>query len=83
MEGTDPRLRGNYKTRKNAVEKCFEVASERGFQYFAIQDGGQCFGDKTAGSTYMKYGRGDGCRNGKGAAWRNDVYKVYGKTLFI
>ena len=82
LEGTDSRLKDNYQRRKDAIRKCYEVASERGYKFFAVQDGGACFGDESGGKTYMKYGRKTrGCYNGKGGPWGNDVYQIYGNLF--
>ena len=81
LEGTDSRLKDNYRRRKDAIRKCYEVASDRGYKFFAVQDGGECWGDETGGKTYIKYGRKQGCRNGKGASYGNDVYQIYGNLF--
>lgn len=33
---------GNYKARKDAVKKCFNMAAKKGLTVFTIQDGGWC-----------------------------------------
>merc|ERR1719192_2225097 len=40
IDGSHPALKGDYKKRKDAVRKCADVATERGFRVFAVQDGG-------------------------------------------
>lgn len=78
LEGRSPFLRGNYKRRKFAIKKCTLVAVKRGYAYLGVQDGGQCFSGPRAHKTYAKYGRSNRCRNGKGGAWANDVYRIAG-----
>ncbi|KAI8498912.1 hypothetical protein Bbelb_233650 [Branchiostoma belcheri] len=77
LEGTDPRLDGQYGERENAIGKCFQVAVSRGFPVFSVQHGGQCFGSADGLSTYMKHGPSSDCAaDGKGAAWANQVYQI-------
>ncbi|XP_078695320.1 uncharacterized protein LOC144924223 isoform X2 [Branchiostoma floridae x Branchiostoma belcheri] len=77
LEGTDPRLDGQYRERENAIEKCFQVAASRGFPVFSVQHGGQCFGSADGLSTYMKHGPSSDCAaDGKGASWANQVYQI-------
>ena len=80
LEGKYDTLDGDYKKRENAIEKCFQVAVKRGFKYFAVQNGGQCFASEDAGPRYSMYGKADTCRDGKGASWANDVYIINGKS---
>ena len=80
LEGQDGRLDGSYGSRANPIEKCYEAAKERGFKYFAVQNGGWCASTATASETYKKYGGANNCQGGEGGAWANDVYKInYGK----
>ncbi|XP_035694513.1 uncharacterized protein LOC118428529, partial [Branchiostoma floridae] len=76
LEGKDSRLSGDYKRRDDALRKCYEVAKDRGFMVFGVQNGGQCFGSPIAGGTYRKYGPSSGCRGGEGGGWANDVYRI-------
>ncbi|XP_035695381.1 uncharacterized protein LOC118429108 [Branchiostoma floridae] len=76
LEGKDSRLNADYKRRNNALGKCYQVAKDRGFMVFGVQNGGQCFGSPIAGGTYRKYGPSSGCRGGKGGRWANDVYRI-------
>ncbi|XP_015775212.1 PREDICTED: uncharacterized protein LOC107353382, partial [Acropora digitifera] len=71
-------LRGNYKRRKDAIEKCAAEAIKRGYRVIGIQDGGWCASGPRAQFTFGKYGRSNRCRNGKGGGWANDVYRVVG-----
>ena len=75
MDGSDPRITGNYQARKDAINKCFQVAKERGMKVFAVQHGGWCAGGKDPYG-YQRYGRAGNCRGGKGGAWANDVYQI-------
>ncbi|XP_066266631.1 uncharacterized protein [Branchiostoma lanceolatum] len=79
LEGTDPRLDGQYRERDNAIEKCFEVALSRGFPVFSVQHGGQCFGSADGLNTYNKHGPSSDCEgDGEGGAWANEVYQIIG-----
>ena len=82
MEGKDQRLDGEYKKRKNAIEKCLQAAVAKGFKWFGVQDGGQCFSSKDAGTRYTKYGKADNCKDGKGGAWANNVYLINSKCVY-
>ncbi|XP_066273397.1 uncharacterized protein [Branchiostoma lanceolatum] len=77
MEGSDARLDGPYQNRQNAIRKCYQVAKDRGFSYFAVQNGGWCASSPIAGETYQKYGRSSSCGNdGEGGPWGNEVYHI-------
>ncbi|XP_035699356.1 uncharacterized protein LOC118431996 [Branchiostoma floridae] len=77
LEGSDPRLDGPYQNRQDAIRKCYNVAKDRGFSYFAVQNGGWCASSPIAGETYQKYGRSSTCGNdGEGGPWGNEVYKI-------
>lgn len=68
---------GAYKTRVNAVQECARYAAQRGYNTFAVQDGGQCMTSGVAKRTFMMYGPSSGCKNdGKGGAWANQVYSI-------
>lgn len=82
LEGRSRLLRGNYRRRRYAIRKCALAAIRRGFRVFAIQNGGWCASTKTAHLTYRKYGTSNGCRNGKGGPWANDVYVLRGLWMF-
>ncbi|CAH3116452.1 unnamed protein product [Pocillopora meandrina] len=79
LDGKSPMLRGNYKRRRKAIEKCAYEAVKRGYQFIGIQDGGWCASGPRAHKTFAKYGRSNRCRNGKGGPWANDVYRIIGK----
>ena len=57
-----------------------EVATERGMAIFSVQHGGWCAGGKDLNG-YKKYGKSDECKDGKGAAWANDVYRITGMPV--
>jgi len=58
------------------IQKCQEKALKVGNNYFAVQNGVQCFTSLTAGKTYDKYGRTTGCMDGRGGHWRMSVYQI-------
>ena len=61
-----------------SVEQCYKLAKTKGFHVFSLQNGQSCWAtDRT--STFEKYGKGSGCKNGLGGFLRNDVYMITGK----
>ena len=66
---------GNYKARKDAVKKCFNMAAKKGLTVFAIQDGGWCAAGKDLAAA-KKYGKSTACKGGKGGPWANSVYII-------
>lgn len=75
IEGSDALLKGNYKTRKDAIEKCAEVARATGMVIFALSSGGQCAAADDL-KNYKKYGIAENCKDGKGGNNANDVYRI-------
>ncbi|XP_047129589.1 uncharacterized protein LOC105843590 isoform X2 [Hydra vulgaris] len=72
LEGTSV-LDGDYKDRIDPFGKCYKVAAERGYKYFALQYSGYC----SAGNneSYKKLGKSSKCQpNGEGGPWANEVY---------
>lgn len=81
LEGKDPALDGNYKTRKNPIAKCALVARKRGYRVFAVQNGGWCAASATAEETFNKYGKSSACElDGQGGPWANEVYVFQGQS---
>ena len=79
LEGRDVLLNDSYSLRNDAIQKCALAAKVRGYETFAIQDGGICVSGPNAHQTYDKYDRSKGCKNeGKGGPWANQVYKLTG-----
>ncbi|XP_066295929.1 sushi, von Willebrand factor type A, EGF and pentraxin domain-containing protein 1-like isoform X2 [Branchiostoma lanceolatum] len=77
LEGQDPRLDNQYRRRHNPIEKCYQVAKDRGYHVFAIQHGGWCASSATARDTYQKYGPSSNCEaDGEGGGWANQVYEI-------
>ncbi|XP_078612531.1 uncharacterized protein LOC144882551 isoform X1 [Branchiostoma floridae x Branchiostoma japonicum] len=82
LEGTDPRLDGDYEERSDPVEKCYQVALSRGFTVFAVQNGGWCAGSESGRQSYNKYGYSTACGgDGEGGPWANEVYEILGACL--
>ena len=77
--GSDPDLTGFYKQRQEPISKCAAVARSRGYQLFAIQNGGMCLSGPKAQETYKIHGLARNCKDGKGGEWANDVYIFNGK----
>ena len=82
LEGTDARLDDNYKTRTDAIQKCYEVAKERGYEWFAVQHGGWCASSANAARRVRMYGPSRACRNGKGGSWACNIYMIV-KRMYI
>ena len=82
IEGQDSILDGSYKARRDSIEKCYRAAKKRGFQIFAVQDGGWCASSATAFKTFNKYGKSSACKSdGKGGPWANQVYYITGEFI--
>ena len=63
----------------SAIQQCADYAAARGYEVFGVQDEGECFTGPKAHETYAKYGQADdddGCKNGLGGWYRNDIYEV-------
>ena len=74
LEGQDHLLDGNYKTRKDAIQKCLLVGRGRGYEVVGIQDGGMCVGS-TKLRGFNKYGISHNCKSdGKGGPWATEVH---------
>jgi len=77
LERTDKRLdKWNYKKRADAINKCFDVAHDAGYDFFAVGNSGQCWAGY--GDIYQHYGRvklAKKCpKSGKG---KNGIVNVY------
>ena len=80
MEGTDAILDGSYVSRKHPIAKCAVAAMRKGYNIFAVQDGGWCAASATAAQTFDKYGKSTACKgDGEGGGWANQVYVIKGK----
>ena len=70
---------GYYNQRTNPKQNCLDAALGRNFKFFALQDGGQCFGTNDE-AEYKQYGEVvGGCDpawNGKGSGFINHVYAI-------
>ena len=80
LEGTDPILDGSYVSRKHPIAKCAVAAVKKGYNIFAVQNGGWCAASATAPQTFDKYGKSTACKgDGEGGGWANQVYVIKGK----
>ena len=80
LEGKDPIFDGSYGSRKNPNAKCAKAALRKGYNMFAVQNGGQCAASATAAQTFDKYGKSTACKaDGEGELWANQVYIFKGK----
>lgn len=73
---TKNRLDGHYKSREDAVKKCFKATLDKGFEVFAVQDGGACFSSADARKNYKKAGSSTECKGMKGGPMANSVYEI-------
>ena len=79
LEGTDSILDGNYWTRRDPIAKCAVAAMRKGYNMFAVQNGGWCASSANAHDTYSKYGPSTACAgDGEGGPWANQVYVLTG-----
>ncbi|KAL9986875.1 hypothetical protein ACROYT_G001084 [Oculina patagonica] len=69
------------------VHQCAHVAYDKGYEYFAIQFYGECWGGKDAGKSYAKHGKSEDCwkfdkqsGHSVGGELANFVYKIKQKT---
>ena len=70
-------LDGDFRTRKNAIFKCYEATKYLGHKVFALVDDGKCSTSSDAEKTYNKYGKGHRCKGeGKGAYMAINVYQI-------
>ncbi len=52
----------DYKLREDPLRKCAIAALDNKMKLFAVENGGQCLGDKTITKSYKKYGTANHCR---------------------
>ena len=84
LEGQDSILDGKYNARSNSIEKCYKAAKKRGFQVFAVQNGGWCASSALAIGTFTRYGKSSACKSdGEGGPWANQVYYIKGSYINI
>lgn len=81
LEGRSRLLKGHYRHRKFAIEKCALAADKRRYRVFAVQHRGWCASARFAYRTYGKYGKSNRCKNGKGGPWANSVYILRGEEV--
>ena len=72
------------------MNQCARVAYDKGYEYFAVQFYGECYGGKDAGKTYAKHGKSEDCwefdkQNGHevGGEWSNFVYRINKVCILI
>ena len=65
------------------MNQCARVAYDKGYEYFAVQYYGECYGGKGAGTSYAKHGKSGECwvfdkqsGYGVGKDWANFVYRI-------
>ena len=62
----------------NIIQTCYERAKTAGYKCFGVQSNTQCVTGANACDTYDKYGAATGCKNGRGASWKSDIYRIKG-----
>ncbi|CAK8684024.1 unnamed protein product [Clavelina lepadiformis] len=76
-------LDGKPKQRKDAFLKCAFAARDKGYDVFALENGGRCHSSLNANETYAQYGetpnRCEG--DGTGGKWSSQVYKIVNREL--
>ena len=71
-----------YGSWSDAINKCYKATKNRGFEVFALQNGGWCPSSETAEKTFNKYGKSGDCKNdGEGGPWANQVYYFKGNGI--
>ena len=84
MGETTPILDGSYGSCKNPIAKCAVAALRKGYNMFAVQNGGQCAASATAAQTFDKYGNSAACKaDGEGGTWANQVYLIKKKLIIF
>lgn len=75
LENTSILLQDGYKVRQDSIKKCAKIAKEQGFDGFALENGGQCFGGQNLLQRYKRHGRSRDCANdGRGGDYAMEVY---------
>ena len=75
---------GSWRSREDAIQKCFLGAKSLGYSVFAVQAGGWCASSATAKSTFTKYGKSNDCNsNGKGGTYASSVYEIIEGKPFL
>lgn len=62
--------------RNDTIELCYKDVIKNGYTMFGLQYGGECWSGDKIEMTYSKYGEFQGCKDGTGGDWSNDVYSV-------
>lgn len=72
-----------WKNMNLTVNQCARVAQDKGYEYFAVQYYGECYGGKNAENMYNRYGKSTYCwafdkQNGLGVGrgLANFVYRI-------
>ena len=73
LEGSHEFLLDDYHTRTNASSKCAQVSKQMGYDSFALQDDGMCFGALQRDATNYQFVSGS-CDDGMGGC---NPYKVH------
>merc|ERR1712002_267429 len=76
LEKTDKRLdKHNYKKRTDAINKCYQVARDAGYDFFGLGNKGQCWAGY--GDIYQTYSQPKSCpKTGKGKYGVVNVYMI-------
>ena len=83
MEEEDEILDGNYKSRSDAIHKCFVATRNQYDTVYAVSNGGSCQGfSNRSYRKYMKQGRSTKCaKDGKGGPGASQIYRHISKWI--
>ena len=76
LEGTSEVLdQYDYKKRDDPINKCHMAAEGKGYDFFAVGNGGQCWAGK--GDSYKIYSKMEKCpEHGKGFYGTTNIYEI-------
>ena len=59
---------------------CKAWAVTKGYEFYAMESGNECWTSNKAPSVYMNRGGTNKCKNGMGGDWEMDVYRIQKNT---
>ena len=77
-----PKNLGSWPNDNKLIQKCAQAAENAGYSTFGVQYAQECWSGPLAHMTYSKYGASNGCVNGTGGSWAQDVYMFVSKCCF-
>jgi len=67
----------------NAIQKCAESSSKKGFLVFGVEYNGECYSSPDSEFSYNKHGSANNCKDGVGGDWSFDAYRFKGEVLTL